>query len=411
MGILNRLFGSLSREKLNKKEIKVSIKALESGHPGAKEALVKIGRAAVEPLIAALKNRISVGAQCRIIITLGELRDVRALEPLIALLEDADEHPQTRYYASQALGQLRDSRAVKPLIDAAMDEQTYFIDTTDCRLYLHYAAEEALMNIVGRDIVEPSVGPLLAAYLKDESWSIRQHAAWMLGEIRDVRAVEALVMCLDDPDFHVCSSAKDALVKIGKPAVDPLVACLKAGNSFGGYTNSYYAAMALIEIGRPAADVLETCLKAGNLRVQELITKAALRSGMRESALSALVKIKDTSVMAQLMALTGSKDWAQSTVMGLEYLLTHFPVDATLAELKTLVQLDDVIQETRSYAYGRCVQVNRYPVDCSALRQLARQELIRRGTGKVKKCLACGTEIPSGGLECPACGSARFIWE
>jgi DNA-directed RNA polymerase subunit RPC12/RpoP len=32
-------------------------------------------------------------------------------------------------------------------------------------------------------------------------------------------------------------------------------------------------------------------------------------------------------------------------------------------------------------------------------------------SGKVKKCLACGTEIPSGGLECPACGSARFIWE
>jgi HEAT repeat protein len=435
MGILNRLLGPPSGEKLKKREIKVLIKALEAGRDDAEEALVKTGEAAVEPLIAALKRRQWPGPRCRIVITLGKIRDVRALEPLIALLEGVNENPQTRYYAAQALGQIRDSRAVKPLIAAVVDDKTHFADSTDRNLYLHSAAHEALMNIVGRDIGEPSAGPLLVAYLKDESWNTRDRAAWMLGEIRDVRAVEALVICLNDEQHNVRSSAKDALVKIGKPAVDPLVACLKAGNSFYAAEalveigspavealvmclndgqdrvrssakdalveigkpavdplvaclkaeNSFDAAVALVEIGGPAADVLVPCLKDSNSGVRELITKAVMTclqgpDNVRQSAGWALVKIKDTCGMAPLVALARSNDWGRLAVKVLEKLLNHSPENITEADLKTLVQLDDVVDEIRSYdASGRCVSVDRHPIDCSLLRQLARQELIRRG--------------------------------
>lgn len=32
-------------------------------------------------------------------------------------------------------------------------------------------------------------------------------------------------------------------------------------------------------------------------------------------------------------------------------------------------------------------------------------------SGKVKKCLNCGSEIPNGLLQCSGCGSQHFIWD
>lgn len=32
-------------------------------------------------------------------------------------------------------------------------------------------------------------------------------------------------------------------------------------------------------------------------------------------------------------------------------------------------------------------------------------------TGKIRKCISCGVEIPEGRLECPSCGSGYIIWE
>lgn len=53
-------------------------------------ALVKIGGAAVEPLIATLKNNEDSFVRKNVAWALGEIKDKRAVEPLIAALKDKD---------------------------------------------------------------------------------------------------------------------------------------------------------------------------------------------------------------------------------------------------------------------------------------------------------------------------------
>ena len=51
--------------------------------------------------------------------TLGQIKDPQAVEPLIAVLKDADL--DTRQMAIQALGQIKDPRVVAPLIAVLAD--------------------------------------------------------------------------------------------------------------------------------------------------------------------------------------------------------------------------------------------------------------------------------------------------
>src|SRR5260221_1818364 len=51
---------------------------------------------------------------------LGDLGNLRAVEPLIAALRDA--HPRVRQFCAEALGTLGDVRAIDPLIDMLEDK-------------------------------------------------------------------------------------------------------------------------------------------------------------------------------------------------------------------------------------------------------------------------------------------------
>ena len=62
---------------------------------------------------------------------------------------------------------------------------------------------------------------------KDASLQIRRHAAYKLGEVRDLSAVPTLVAYLQDDDMHLRRIAARALGKIGSPeAVMPLIEVL-----------------------------------------------------------------------------------------------------------------------------------------------------------------------------------------
>jgi len=109
---------------------------------------------------------------------LGEIGDVKAVDPLIDALKDEEE--EVRQSAAYALGKIGDAKAVDPLIDA----------------------------------------------LKDEEGEVRERAAWALGEIGDGKAVDALINALKDQEANVLNSV-DALGKIGdKRAVPELVTFL-----------------------------------------------------------------------------------------------------------------------------------------------------------------------------------------
>ncbi len=95
---------------------------------------------------------------------LGKIDDVRAVEPLIKMLEEGNTN------AAYALGEFGDERAVEPLIEL----------------------------------------------LDDDDYVVRLAAAYALGEIGDARAVEPLINALEDqPNWSSREAAKEALKKIG----------------------------------------------------------------------------------------------------------------------------------------------------------------------------------------------------
>lgn len=219
----------------------------------AMETLVRIGKPAVEPLIAALNDdvpAIRTGAAE----VLGKIKDGRATEPLIQALED--ETGRVREKAAEALGRIKDGRAVEPLIQALKDETwgvrekaiealakigksavpplVEALEDEDVRVRTEAAralqelswrpkdpSHKASYLIARKDWDElvrlgrPAVGSLVKV-LKDKEPGVREKAARTLGEMGDVAAVESLTESLEDTESIVREAAQKALDKIKK---------------------------------------------------------------------------------------------------------------------------------------------------------------------------------------------------
>jgi len=160
---------------------------------------VALGASEIEPLIAALGYKDS-DAQYMAIQSLREV-GAPAVKPLIEALGDQ----KVRSGAAKALGEIKDARAIDPLIAVLRDEDN---------------AAEALGKIGA-----PAVEPLIVA-LRDEDWYVRENAAKALGETKDARAVKPLIEALGDQ--NVRSNAAKALGKIKDVrAIAPLIAALE----------------------------------------------------------------------------------------------------------------------------------------------------------------------------------------
>jgi HEAT repeat protein len=138
-----------------------------------------------------------------------------------------------------------------------------------------------------------AVKPLTRA-LRDKDYRVRGKAAEVLGEMVDASLIKSFIQALKDKEGSTSRFAKKALVKIGKPAVEPLIKALK---------DKYWAvrekaAWALGEIkGASAVGPLIWSLKDENLNV-------------REAAAWALGEIRDDSAIKPLIqALKDDKDW------------------------------------------------------------------------------------------------------
>ncbi len=234
------LFGPPNVEKMkDRRDIEGLIKALgyyrkpEIRIPAAR-ALGDIGDVrAVDPLIAALKDeylgRDAAGA-------LGKIGDARAVEPIIASL--SAECWKMRQAAAVALGSIGDARAVEPLIATLKDKNGHVRKAAAQALeHLGWQPEggEAAVWywIANEDWVEAqalgslAVEPLIAT-LDDKKRDVRRDAARALGEIGDPRAVEPLIVALKDTHMLVRETAAEALGNVKDTrAMDPLIIELK----------------------------------------------------------------------------------------------------------------------------------------------------------------------------------------
>lgn len=305
-------FGKPNVERMrNLRDIQGLIKALgyQKGkdskdiRSAATEALGEMkDRRAVEPLITALLHDDHPHVREGAARALGKLGDVRAVEPLLVKLKDAEDYDYVRASVAEALGALGDTRAVEPLVATltiwevskaaavALDRLGWQPGNDESAVRYWLAKEEwekcaalgevavqVLISILGESanygsfaqsmlslehygghfdlgfigglygmkcvemreaaakvlvkIGASAVPPLIAA-LQDERVWMRMTVVWVLGEMGDARAVEPLISLLKNKDSLrgtdcLCDCPRravlEALVKIGAPAIEPLV--------------------------------------------------------------------------------------------------------------------------------------------------------------------------------------------
>ena len=163
--------------------------------------------------------------------------------------------------AAWALGQLGDTRAVEPLIKALPEFEDTFGGEKD-----HIAEALGKMG-------EAAIEPLINA-LKHENLSVREGAAWALGQLGDTRAVEPLILALRSR--HTRRSAAEALGKMGEAAaIEPLILALRSRHTRRG------AAEALGKMGRLALQEVKNRVKGDDMAVRWSVRMAFLRWSIR----------------------------------------------------------------------------------------------------------------------------------
>jgi HEAT repeat protein len=163
----------------------------------------------IKEIIEELKNK-KQNIRIKAAESLVDITDTSAVIPLIAALQD--ENKKVRVKAAWALGKIKDTCAVEPLIVALNDN--YY--------YVRNKAAWALGMIKDNRAVKP-----LIYTLKDEGFWVQKEAAWALGELKDNRSIEPLISSIKDATQLELWSSIEALLKIGKPAVKPLIAALR----------------------------------------------------------------------------------------------------------------------------------------------------------------------------------------
>ena len=191
----------------------------------AADALGSMGGIAVLPLISALGHW-QVTVRLGAIEALGEIRDPRALEPLVHHLE-RDEQGETRWVAALALGSLGDNRAERPLVHALTDPEKYvrygaaqsldqllLIPNDDTERAAYFIALQDWEAV--RKMGSAATGALVRM-LQDPDATTRVQVVRLLGLSGDSRAQEACTRGLRDGDSTVRWNAVLGAKKCGVP--------------------------------------------------------------------------------------------------------------------------------------------------------------------------------------------------
>ncbi|MFH1480091.1 MAG: HEAT repeat domain-containing protein [Pseudomonadota bacterium] len=227
----------------------------------------------------------------------GEILKDRRIAKLLSQLKDED--PFVCKAAVESLTDMRDPRCVPPLIDLLGHSH----------MAVQFAAIYSLASMG-----EAAVEPLMRA-LKDENPTTRRHAAGVLGELGDIRAIEAFISQLRDQHPGVQSAAEKALIRIGKPALKYLMGLIK---------NQDYDLYVVVErtlTGIPEEMFVPALLKAlkePHVSVCQAASKALgeLKDPVAVNSLLSLLKEEGTSEVRFIakQVLTGWGDYVVATL-------------------------------------------------------------------------------------------------
>lgn len=186
--------------------------------------LVKMGSPAVDALIAAMKDP-DPDVRWNAANALGDIKDARAVEPLIAALQVKD----LQWHAAYSLGKIKDPRAVEPLIAALKNNDPEFREQ----------AAHSLGQLKDQRAIAPLIAVLNAPALTDPALidadrKVRNAAANALGLIDSPEAVNFLLTALHQHNTAIIAGADNFYIRRGEPgSEDALIDALdKSGDQY-----------------------------------------------------------------------------------------------------------------------------------------------------------------------------------
>ncbi|MCG2721481.1 MAG: HEAT repeat domain-containing protein [Thermodesulfovibrionales bacterium] len=258
-----------------------------------------------EPLIRALSSEEPLVRQMAAE-ALRELKDTKAVEPLIKTLRE-DDDPRVRRVAVEALGEIQNARAIVPLVALLKDKDKEVRESVVTALQsMNMPDIEALLPFLKDSDDEVRIATIrilcriendrIAVYLiealNDKSWIIRSEAAKSLGVLRIPETLPSLIQALNDKNMSVRLAVEASLISIGSPVLQPLIYALKEPD---------------VHIQSSAAKILGEL--GDSESVVPLIEALNVNSWVvRSEAAIALGKIKDKRALAPLYDTTNDKD-------------------------------------------------------------------------------------------------------
>ncbi len=222
---------------------------------------------------------------------LARYKDDRAKPILIEALDYSDDDFDRATVAAGALGDMKATDAVDALIKAAEKPLPVKSRANNAKL----AAMRALVRI-GDKRATPTLTKVLGTSADEQDFALNQKAALGLAEMRDPAAIPALIKGLFMTGrganiFHEC---RLALVRLGAPAVDPLIDLLNEKNADIQAMAKQLKFEEPAPVGTPGVVPKKAAILLGDLRARKAVP--ALQAKLKE-------KQRGDEHMAMLIAL------------------------------------------------------------------------------------------------------------
>lgn len=173
----------------------------------AESMLVEMGAEAVPYLLGKLNTQ-SAREKWTLIRVFGKIGEP-AVMPLLDSLDSRDK--DVTKLTIRILGDIKDSRSVEPLV-AMLNRDDYNIRNDACESLGKIADTTAFGGVSLR--------------MGDSVEVVRKSAAVALGRMKDKRAIPYLVQGMSDPHFGVRMASGNSLVEIGEPSIKSLLPLL-----------------------------------------------------------------------------------------------------------------------------------------------------------------------------------------
>jgi HEAT repeat protein len=196
-----------------------------------KEALDRLAGMDVERARAAVPELIELYKETKKaehLEALARYKDERAKPIMLEALDYSDDDFDRAVVAAGVLGEMKAADAVDPLIKAAEKPLPIKSRANSVKL----AAIRSLVKIGDKKAVPPFM-KILTTSADEQDFLLNQKAALGLAELRDPSSIPALIkgLFMTGRGTDIFQECRLALVRMGEPAVDPLIELLNERNA------------------------------------------------------------------------------------------------------------------------------------------------------------------------------------